>query len=648
MKSILELLSYRVRAAITCIGADGEPQIQPSQDDKFGDYQSNAAMGLAKKLGRKPREVAEAIVEKLDIDDLCEKPEIAGPGFINFRLKPSFLARSLQSISPADDLDTDRVGMRPAERPEVVAVDLSSPNLAKEMHVGHLRSTVIGDCVSRVLEFQGHTVHRENHVGDWGTQFGMLLAHLRKMFIVIGPHQTGWFEDSNIKAGVHVDIQNVTEEQKTIRFESAIDNLHIEDLESFYVSAKARFDADEQFKQESRETVVALQRGDATTRRIWQAFCDESLRHCHAIYDRLGVQLIDRGESFYNDLMNEVIRRLERMRDSGETNTVRDSEGALCVFLDGFTTREGEPLPLIVRKSDGGFNYATSDLATILHRVETLKATRIVYVVGLSQKQHFEMVFAAARNLGWAGPDVRLEHLGFGNMLSKAGTPFRSREGGTVKLKDLLDEAVARARRVVEEQVSGVGGQGSETGQASGPWSAASGHRSFTSQQMDTIAETVGLAAVKYFDLSHSMTSDYRFDLDTMLAMEGNTAPYMLYAYARIRSIGRKAGVDFRELPASAPMILEHPSEIALSKKILQFADALEIVGRELKPNVLTDYLYDLAKSFSRFYDKKLGVRVIDASPEAVRVSRLRLCDCTARVLRLGLRLLGISTIEQM
>jgi len=581
------------------MGISGDPQIQPSQDEKFGDYQSNAAMGLAKKLGRKPREVAEAIVEKLDINDLCEKPEIAGPGFINLRLRTEFLSRSLESIPPAVDLDADRAGLQPTENAQVVAVDLSSPNLAKKMHVGHLRSTVIGDCIARVLEFQGHTVHRENHVGDWGTQFGMLVAHLRRIRPEI------------------IDRP---------------DTLEIADLESFYIEAKARFDADEKFKEESRETVVALQRGDATTLRIWQAFCNESLRHCHAIYDGLGVRLIDRGESFYNDLMNEVVRRLEELRDSGANPAVRDSEGALCVFLDGYATREGEPLPLMVRKSDGGFNYATSDLATIVHRVEVLKATRIVYVVGLAQKQHFEMVFAAARKVGWVGPDVRLEHLGFGNMLSKAGTPFKSREGGTVKLKDLLDEAVARARRVVEEEEP----------------DEARVQRSFTPQQMDAIAETVGLAAVKYFDLSHSMTTDYRFDLDTMLAMEGNTAPYMLYAYARIRSIGRKAGVDFRALPADAPIILEHPSEIALAKKILQFADAVEVVGRELKPNVLTDYLYDLAKAFSRFYDKRLGVRVIDASPEAVRVSRLRLCDSTARVLRLGLRLLGISTIEQM
>jgi len=599
VQSILEQLSRRVREAIAATGVEGEPQIQASQDEKFGDYQSNAAMGLAKKLGRKPREVAEAVVEKLDVLDLCEPPDIAGPGFINFRLKTEFVVRSLQSIRPAVESAADRLGLQLVEQPEVVVVDLSSPNLAKEMHVGHLRSTVIGDCVARVLEFQGHTVHRENHVGDWGTQFGMLLAHLRRE-----------------KPGV-IDRP---------------DDLVIRDLESFYVEAKARFDADDKFKEESRESVVALQKGDASTRRIWQAFCNESLRHCHAIYERLGVKLIDRGESFYNDLMNEVVGRLEKLRDSGRSDAVRDSEGALCIFLEGFTTREGEPLPLMVRKTDGGFNYATSDLATILHRVETLKATRIVYVVGLSQKQHFEMLFAAARKVGWVDKSVSLEHLGFGNLLSATGRPFKTREGGTVKLKGLLDEAVARARRVVEEQESDEGRV----------------QRSFTPEQMDAIAETVGLAAVKYFDLSHAMNSDYRFDLDTMLAMEGNTAPYMLYAYARIRSIGRKACVDFRELPADSLVILEHPSEIALAKRVLQFADAIEIVGRELKPNVLTDYLYDLAKAFSRFYDKRLGVRVIDATPEALRISRLRLCDLTARVLRLGLRLLGINTIEQM
>jgi arginyl-tRNA synthetase len=410
------------------------------------------------------------------------------------------------------------------------------------------------------------------------------------------------------------------------------DHLVISDLESFYVEAKARFDSDDDFKTESRQTVVALQSGDPAVRTIWKAFCDESLRHCHAIYDRLGVRLVDRGESFYQDRMKDVISRLEHIRDAGENEAVADSEGALCIFPEGFKTKGGDPLPLIVRKSDGGFNYATSDLATILDRVERLRVTRAVYVVGIGQKQHFDMVFAAARKVGFVDDRISLEHLGFGNLLASTGLPFKTREGGTVKLKDLLDEAVARARQVIEDQPDG----------------ESKRDRSLSAEQIDAISEAVGLAAVKYFDLCHSLKSDYRFDLDTMLAMEGNTAPYMLYAYARIRSIGRKAGVDFRSLPDAAPILLEHPAEIALAKKILQFADAIETVGRDLHPNVMTEYLYDLAKSFSRFYDKKLGVRVIDASPEEVRTSRLRLCDLTARILKLGLHLLGIETIEQM
>ncbi|MBU0718853.1 MAG: arginine--tRNA ligase [Planctomycetes bacterium] len=599
MKSILQELSSRVVDALKQVHAGGDPLVRASQDEKFGDYQSNCAMGLAKKLGRKPRELAGVIVGNLQIDDMCEPLEIAGPGFINFRIKPAYLARGLEQIPPAGTSEGDRLGIARAVKPEVVVVDLSSPNLAKEMHVGHLRSTVIGDCVARVLEFAGHTVHRENHVGDWGTQFGMLVAHLRHVRPDVIAHP---------------------------------DSLVIGDLESFYVEAKARFDADDDFKKESRDTVVALQKGDAQTRRIWKAFCDESLRHCHAIYDRLGVRLVDRGESFYTERMEELVRKLETMRQEGPQSPVRDSEGALCVFMDVFKTQDGGPLPLIVRKSDGGFNYATSDLATILHRVKELQATRLIYVVGLPQKLHFEMLFAAIRQLRWVGDEVSLQHLGFGSMLASSGKPFRTREGGTVKLKDLLDEAVSRAREVVKGQLA------DETAPA----------RAFSHEQIDAIAETVGLAAIKHFDLSHSLAGDYKFDLDTMLALEGNTAPYMLYANARIKSIARKAGVDFEAAPADVSIVLEHPAEISLAKKILQFADVFDVVSRELRPNVLTEYLYELAKEFSRFYDKKLGVRVIDASPETVRLSRLRLCDLTSRTLKLGLSLLGIETLEQM
>lgn len=599
MKSIQCELSRRIGCALAEIGIEGDPLLFEAQDRKFGDYQSNCAMGIAKKAGKKPREVAQELIDRLDVGDLSDPPEIAGPGFINFRIKPSYLAANLAAIPPATDPVGARLGIDPEENPQTVVVDLSGPNLAKEMHVGHLRSTVIGDCVARCLEFMGHRVYRENHVGDWGTQFGMLVAHLKH---------------------VRPDVAENP------------DDLVISDLESFYIDAKARFDSDEAFKAESRETVVALQQGDPQTRKIWKAFCDESLRHCHAIYNRMKVELEDRGESYYTEWMQDLARRLEAMCAEGEDSAVRISDGALCIFMDGFKTRDGEPLPLIVRKKDGGFNYASSDLATILHRVEELGARRIIYVVGLPQKQHFEMVFAAARKVGWVSDDVSMIHMGFGSMLASTGKPFKTREGGTVKLKGLLDEAVSRARQVVETQLA----------------DDEEGQRPFSTDEVDNIAETVGMAAVRYFDLSHSLASDYKFDLNHMLSLEGNTAPYMLYAYARVRSIGRKAGVDFAEVSTADPLVIEHPAEVALALKLAQFRDTIDTLVRDLKPNLLTEYLFELAKTFSRFYDKKIGVRVIDASPESVRLSRLRLCDLTARTLALGLGLLGIETLEQM
>ena len=599
VKSILQELTRRVQAAVDAVAGEGDAAVRPAQDEQFGDYQSNCAMALAKKLGKKPRDIAQAIADKADLAGFCAVPEIAGPGFINFRIDPAYLAAALSKIPPGPAESGARLGLPRATHPVVAVVDLSSPNLAKEMHVGHLRSTVIGDCVARVLEFDGHTVIRENHVGDWGTQFGMLVAYIRRV------------------------KPQVVENPRL---------LEINDLESFYVQAKALFDADEAFKTEARDAVVALQRGDAATRLIWKAFCDESLRHCHAILQRLGVKVTDRGESFYQDLMDDVICRLEAKRAAVPDGPVRDSAGALCIFMDGFTTREGAPLPLIVRKTDGGFNYATSDLATILHRVETLNAARIVYVVGITQKQHFEMVFAAARKVGFVAENVRMEHLGFGSILSATGRPFKTREGGTVKLATILDEAVDRARRVLTQRA----------------FDDDRPQREFSSGEIENIAETVGLAAVRYYDLAHAITSDYKFDVDTMLALEGNTAPYMLYAYARVRSIGRKAGLDFDTFADAIDIILEHPAEIALAKKLLQLPDVLAVLVRELRPNLLTDYLYDLSKAFNRFYDKKLGVRVIDAAPEPVRISRLRLCDLTARTLKLGLNLLGIETLEQM
>ncbi len=593
MQPTIDLVSERVRDAVAGAfdlnPAEVNPLVRRAQDEKFGDYQSNCAMGLAKKLGQKPRDVAEKIRDALSVDDLCEDVDIAGPGFLNLRLKTAYVASELNTIENADPL-SDRVGVATTNEPTHVAVDMSSPNLAKELHVGHIRSTVIGDCVARVLEFAGHEVHRINHVGDWGTQFGMLLAYLRRT-----------------QPDVLTDP----------------DKLHLPDLESFYIEAKSLYDSDENFATESRNTVVELQRQDADVMAVWRAFCNESLRHCHEVYERMDVRLEDRGESFYRDMLPDIVRMLE------EKDVAEESDGAICVFpdRDRFKSRDGDPLPMIIRKSDGGYNYDTTDLAAVYHRIEKLGIKRLVYVVGITQKQHFDMLFAASRLIGWAGDDVSLEHLAFGSMLGPDGKPFKTRDGGTVKLKGLLDEAVDRARKVVTES------------EKSGELDAA---------MAEEIAEAVGIGAIKYFDLCHALNSDYRFDWEHMLAMEGNTAPYMMYAYARIRSIGRKAGVDLATLDASTPILLEHESEIKLGKTLLRFAETVDVVARELRPNILTDYLFELSKAFSTFYDRRRGVRVIDAEPESVKRSRLRLCDLTARTLRIGLGLLGIRTVEKM
>ena len=595
MKSIVCELEQRVSAALSAAfgeaGAKVDPLVRTAQNPEFGDYQSNCAMGLAKKLGRKPRDVAQDIIDALDVADLCAPPEIAGPGFVNFRLETSAVAARLRSIPPAPREGVDRMGIAPASAPITVVVDMSSPNLAKEMHVGHLRSTILGDGIARILEFQGHRVHRINHVGDWGTQFGMLVAYLRKT----KPEVLG-----------------------------QLDRLRLPDLEAFYVAAKAEFDRNPEFADEARKTVTRLQGGDAETLSIWKAFCDESLRHCHALYDRLDVRIEDRGESSYNDLLSGVVEDLRSM------GLAMVSEGAVCVFLDGFINREGAPLPMMVQKSDGGYNYATTDLTALKYRVERLGAKRVVYVVGVTQKQHLAMLFAAARKAGWVPKDVVTEHIAFGSVLAPDGQPFKTREGGTIKLKDLLDEAVARGLQVVEANED-------DDAKARGLNAAARAK----------IAETVGMAAVKYFDLSHNLASDYQFNFDHMLAMEGNTAPYMLYAYARIRSIGRKAGVDFSDLHADAAIVIEHESEVKLGKVLVRFPDVVATVAAELKPNILTDYLFEVSKAFSLLYDRVRGVRVIDA-PQAFRTSRLRLCDLTARTLKLGLGLLGIKTLDQM
>jgi arginyl-tRNA synthetase len=588
MKSLRQQLEEAVTAALVRVvgpeGAGIDPLVRPTQDPRFGDYQSNVALGLAKRLGKKPREVAEEIAAALALGELAHPPEIAGPGFLNFSIRPEFLAASLRAVQ-----GDARLGIAATPEPRRVVVDFSSPNLAKEMHVGHLRSTIIGDALARLLEFQGHDVLRLNHVGDWGTQFGMLLQYVRESQPDVLEHP---------------------------------DRFHISDLEEFYRAAKARFDTDPAFADAARRAVVELQSGDATALRVWEVFCRESLSHAHQIYAALGIRLEDRGESFYNPFLPEVV---DELLSRGLAVVDR---GAVCVFVEGWKNREGQPLPVIIRKSDGGYQYSTTDLAGIRYRVGTDHAERLIYVTDIRQSDHFQQVFQIARAAGWAPESVSLEHVGFGMVLGADRKPFKTREGGTVKLKDLLEEAVARASAAIGEEDER--------------------RREMSAAQKAEIGRVIGLAAVKYFDLSHNLASDYVFDWDTMLALEGNTAPYMLYAYARVRSIARRAGLDYSSLPADLPIVLEHETEIALAKQILNFSGVLRQVGEELRPHHLTDYLYSLSRAFSAFYDRERGVRVIDAEPEGVRMSRLRLCDLTARTLKLGLGILGIEVLEQM
>jgi len=585
MRSLREEIERGVqRALVEVVGPEGagiDPLVRPTQEPRFGDYQSNVALGLAKKLGRKPRDVAESLIGALGLDEVVEPPEIAGPGFINFRVRPEHLSRRLREIQ-ADP----RLGFPAAHPPQRIAIDFSSPNLAKEMHIGTLRTTVIGDTLARLFEFLGHDVLRLNHVGDWGTQFGMLLQYVRE---------------------THPEVLERPDE------------FHVADLQEFYRAAKSRFDEDRAFADTSRRAVVELQSGDPAARRIWEAFCHESLRHAHEIYERLDVKLVDRGESFYNPMLADVVR------DLAEKGMAVEDQGAMCVFLDGWVGREGEPVPLIIRKSGGGYMYATTDLAGVRHRIGEEKADRLIYVTDVRQAQHFQMVFQTARKAGWVPEHVSLEHVGYGMILGEDRRPFKTRSGETVRLKNVLDEAEERARAIVEAK-----------------------NPELPAAEKAEIASAVGIGAVKYADLSHNPSSDYVFDWETTLAFDGNAAPYMLNTYVRVRSIGRKAGIDFEALPADVPILVEHDTEIALAKELLQFPWVIRQITEELKPNLLTDYLYGLSRAFSAFYDRERGVRVIDAPSEELRMSRLRLCDLTARVLKLGLGILGIRVLEQM
>lgn len=581
--AIARLRSALETALVTAFGPElvgTDPMLVPASNPKFGDYQANVALSLAKQWGKPPREVASAIVAALAIEDFCESPTIAGPGFINLTLKADYLLGQLRSSQ-----GSDRLGIDPVAQPQRILVDFSSPNIAKEMHVGHLRSTIIGDVLARVLEFLGHDVLRLNHVGDWGTQFGMLITHLRE----VAP--------------------------EALTNANAID---LGDLVAFYQKAKKRFDEDEDFKERSRQEVVRLQGGDPDSRRAWQLLCDQSRREFQKIYDLLDIQLTERGESFYNPLLSEVVSALET------AGLLVEDAGARCVFLDGFVNKDGNPLPLIVQKSDGGYNYATTDLAAIRYRTTQDRADRIIYVTDSGQANHFAQVFQVAERAGWVPAGVELVHVPFGLVLGEDGKKLKTRSGDTPKLKDLLAEAIDRSRADVKQRLQ-------------------SEERSETPEFIEQVAQIVGLSAVKYADLSQNRTSSYAFSYDKMLALQGNTAPYMLYAYARIQSISRKGEIDFQNLD-SAELILSDESEWALLKHLLRLDEVLEAIAAELMPNRLCEYLFELSKKFNKFYDR---CPVLNAA-EPDRTSRLVLCDATARTLKLGLNLLGIAVLDRI
>lgn len=585
MSSTLEQLQSRFHKALTAAFgqeiAGTDPMLVPASNPKFGDYQCNVAMSLTKRLKNNPRAIATQILEHLDLSDLCESPEIAGPGFINLRLKSDYLETKLNQI-----LTSERLGIPQAAPPERIVVDFSSPNIAKEMHVGHLRSTIIGDCIARVLEFQGHDVLRLNHVGDWGTQFGMLITYLREAY-----------PDALTTA----------------------DALDIGDLVTFYKKAKVRFDEDEDFKEASRQEVVKLQAGDEESRQAWQLLCDQSRREFQIIYDLLDIQLEDRGESFYNPLLPQVIEGLEK------AGVLVENQGAQCVFLEGFKNKKGEPLPLIVQKSDGGYNYATTDLAALRHRIEKEGCDRIIYVTDAGQGNHFAQVWQVARKVGWIPENIDVVHVPFGLVLGEDGKKLKTRSGETVRLRDLLDEAVKRAEKDLEERLK-------------------EDERSESQDFIDQVAKVMGLSAVKYADLSQNRESNYVFSYDKMLSLKGNTAPYMLYAYARIQSIGRQGQINFEQVGEDAKIQLKEETEIVLAKHLLQFNEVIEIVAKDLLPNRLCEYLYELSQKFNQFYEQCPVLK----SEEPQRTSRLGLCDVTARTLKLGLSLLGISVLERM
>ncbi|UJS25774.1 arginine--tRNA ligase [Thiothrix winogradskyi] len=581
--NIRQLLDDRITAALHTLGAPDTVTaiVKPSARPEFGDYQANGVMAAAKQLKTNPRELATRLLETLDLSDLADKLEVAGPGFINIHLKNTWLSETVGRAS----------ARQPTPNTQTIVVDYSGPNLAKEMHVGHLRSTIIGDAVARVLEFQGYTVIRQNHVGDWGTQFGMLIAHM----VSIAEQNGG--------------VSDVAPQ--------------LADLETFYREAKQRFDAEPAFADAARDYVVKLQAGDAECHGLWQQFIDISLHHCEEVYERLGVSLTRADvmpESAYNADLANIVSELQAQ------GLLVENQGAQCAFLDEFKNKDGSITPIIVQKTGGGYLYATTDLAALRYRSGVLNIDRALYFTDARQALHFQQVFMLARKAGFVREGVALEHMPFGNMQGEDGKPFKTRTGGTVKLVDLLVEAEERAFTLVTAKNPALG-----------------------EAERHDIARTVGIGAVKYADLSKNRNSDYIFNWETMLSFEGNTAPYLQYAYARIKSVFRKAGETPPNLPLSGKELkisLHEVAERTLAMKLLQFTEATDSVAKEGLPNHLCTYLYELAGNFMSFYEACPILK--DGVAEDVRLSRLQLANLTAQTLQTGLGLLGIGVLERM
>ena len=590
--SLQQQLKAAIARAFPQAAADGEvldPALGPASKPEFGDFQANGALGLAKRLGKPPRLIAEAIAAQLKLDDtfkqLCEPVQIAGPGFLNLTLKAEVLAAELHGRLEDPRLGVEKV-INDINNSATIIVDFSSPNIAKEMHVGHLRSTIIGDCIARVLEFRGYRVLRLNHVGDWGTQFGMLISQLKQ----VAPEAL-----------------------------NTADAIDLGDLVTFYREAKQRFDNDSEFQTISREEVVKLQAGDPVSLKAWGLLCEQSRKEFQKIYDTLDINLQERGESFYNPKLQDVVDDLNRQ------GLLVTDDGARCVFLEGMLGKEGKPLPLIVQKSDGGFNYATTDLAAIRYRLgaDGDAATRVIYVTDAGQANHFSAVFQVAKRAGWIPAEATVEHVPFGLVQGVDGKKLKTRSGDTIRLKDLLEEAIEHCgtnlrNRLKEED------------------------RNESEDFIQHVATTVGIAAVKYADLSTNRITNYQFSFERMLALNGNTAPYLLYAAVRIKGIARKGG----SLDGATPdkLIFTEPQEWALARQLLQLDVIISDVETELLPNRLCNYLFELSQSFNRFYDQ---VPVLKAE-EPARSSRLALCNLCANTLELGLQLLGIQTLERM